>query len=97
MHNISKTTPPTIVFLGMEDRLIPVSTARRFNGLMQEKQRRCDLHLYEGEGHGFFNHFNTANYLDTMIKTDRFLTSLGYLEGEPTLRPMPQESDQSSR
>jgi acetyl esterase len=86
LHNISKETPPTIVFLGAKDDLIPVSTAERFQKLMKEKGARCDLHLYEGQKHGFFNLKNKEYYTKTVIEMDRFLASLGYLKGEPTLK-----------
>ena len=86
MHNISEKTPPTIVFLGTKDRLIPVKTAEEYKKRMVEKGLRCDLHLYKDQGHGFFNLKNTDNYTKTVIEMDRFLESLGYLKGKPTLQ-----------
>jgi acetyl esterase/lipase len=83
LHNIDQNTPPTIVFLGTEDKLIPVKTAKKYKHLMEKAGRRCDLHLYEGQPHGFFN---TARYYETVFEADKFLCSLGYLKGEPTLR-----------
>jgi len=85
MHNISNTTPPTIVFLGTEDHLIPVETAQEYKRLMENEGGRCELYLYEGEGHGFFNYQKQAMYTETLLEVDRFLSSLGYLQGEPTL------------
>ena len=80
------TRPPTFVILGTKDKHIPVETAKRFERLMTEQGRRCDLHLYEGRKHGFYNIWEDRNALaDTMIRMDRFLSSLGYLEGEPAL------------
>jgi hypothetical protein len=58
---------------------------------MEKAGRRCDLHLYEGQPHGFFNGpnrggaFNTY-YLQTVTAMDRFLVSLGYIKGEATIR-----------
>jgi acetyl esterase len=86
IHNISQDTPPTIVFLGTKDKLIPVKTAKEYKRLMEEKGRRCDLHLYEGQPHGFFNYTKKENYTKTVIEMDRFLASLRYLEGEPILQ-----------
>jgi len=74
-----------VVFLGTEDKLIPVATANEYKRLMEEAGGRCDLHLYEGEGHGFFNYRKKENFFKTLIAMDRFLASLGYLEGEPTV------------
>jgi len=80
MHNIDSANPPTIFFLGTEDRLIPVSTAEKFRDLMEQAGVRCDLHLYEGMRHGFFNE---VKYRETVEEMDRFLVSLGFLEREP--------------
>ena len=86
MHNIDENTPPTIVFLGSQDKLIPTTTAEEYKKRMEDKGGRCDLHVYEGEGHGFFNYKNYENYVATVIEMDKFLVSLGYLEGGPTLQ-----------
>jgi acetyl esterase/lipase len=80
MHNIDRGTPPTIVFLGTKDKLIPVATANEFKKRMEAAGVRCDLHLYEGQPHGFFNQ---AKYSETLTETDKFLTSLQYIRGEP--------------
>ncbi|MEJ2701735.1 MAG: alpha/beta hydrolase fold domain-containing protein [Sedimentisphaerales bacterium] len=88
MHNIDQDTPPTIVFLGTKDKLVPVATAEKYKTLMAKSGRRCDLHLYEGQPHGFFNYRDGKNpyYYQTVIEADKFLASLGYLEGNPTLQ-----------
>lgn len=87
IHNISEKAPPTIVFLGTEDRLVPVKTARKYKQLMEQIGRRCDLHLYRGAKHGEINYTrNDDLYIRSLIETDRFLASLGFLTGEPTLK-----------
>lgn len=91
MHNIRPGIPPAIVFLGTNDGLVPVETAREFRRLMRDAGSRSELFLYEGQPHGFFNHPEFRSqaspvwFHQTMTETDRFLTSLGYLTGEPTL------------
>ena len=85
MHNIDNATPPTIVFLGTEDHLIPTTTAEKYKQLMNDQGCRCDLHLYDGAEHGFFNFAHYENYKSSVIEADRFLASLGFLDGEPTL------------
>lgn len=82
MHNIDKEAPPTLVMMGGSDHLIPVSTAQEYKQRMDEAGVRCDLDLYGGMGHGFFN---KKKYYETLLTTDRFLESLGFLEGEPAL------------
>lgn len=93
MHNIDAKAPPTIVFLGTRDRLIPVATAEEYRRRMRAHGRRCELRLYEGQPHGFFNHRKREYYTRTVIEMDRFLESLGFLEGEPTLRGAPDGLD----
>ena len=87
IHNIHKGTPPTIVFLGTKDSLIPVATAEKYKERMKQVGSRCDLHLYEGQPHGFFNRRKSEeHFLKTVTEMDRFLESLGYLKGEPTIK-----------
>lgn len=80
MHNISSNTPPTVVMFGTKDKHVRVGIAQEYKRLMEEKGRRCDLHLYEGQAHGFFNYANKDNYTNTVADMDRFLESLGYLK-----------------
>ena len=83
MHNLTKETPPTIVFLGTKDKLIPVATAESYQKKMKDLGVRSDLHLYKDQPHGFFN---KAKYYETVLETDRFLTEFGFLKGKPTLQ-----------
>ncbi len=86
MHNIRKGAPPTIVFLGDKDKLIPVSTAKAYQKKMEAVGARCDLHVYEGQPHGFFNRSKSKkHFLDTVREMDRFFGEIGYLQGEPTI------------
>lgn len=82
MHNISETAPPTVVFLGTNDRHIPVSTAEAYQRRMVGNGNRCDLHLYDGQPHGFFNFKNRDNFTKTVEAMDGFLVSLGYLQSD---------------
>jgi acetyl esterase len=82
LHNLNARTPPTIVFLGTKDSLIPVAHAELYKTKMEALKIRSDLHLYAGEKHGFFN---KSKYVETVVEMDKFLASLGFLKGEPTL------------
>ncbi|WP_269522756.1 alpha/beta hydrolase [Coraliomargarita parva] len=86
-HNLSAETPPTIVFLGTKDAHVPVTMAEAYKSIMESFGGRCDLHLYEDQPHGFFNHTEERMpyYKATVLEMDKFLVSLGYLEGEPSL------------
>lgn len=85
LHNIVEGAPPTILFLGTEDRLIPVETARYYQLVMEKVGSRCDLFLYEGQAHGFFNYAQIEYYKKTVFEANRFLVSLGYLDEEPVV------------
>jgi len=92
-HNIHEGTPPTIVFLGTEDRLIPVSTAERYKKDMEDAGNRCELFLYEGQGHGFFNYKFPEYYYKTTYEAARFLASLGYIDGNKISEAGPVDGD----
>ena len=87
IHNIRKGVPPAIVFLGDQDKLIPVSTAQNFKALMEKAGSRSDLHVYKDQPHGFFNKGKKGNYYEkTVLEMDKFLISLGWLKGKPTIK-----------
>ncbi len=81
-HNISEDDPPSIVFLGSNDKLIPVSTAKRFEQEMKAAGVQSELVVYKGQGHGFFNHGKDDNrwYNETVQEMDKFLASLGWIK-----------------
>jgi acetyl esterase len=83
--NVTEGAPPTIIFQGDKDNLIPLSVTNGFETKMKKVGSRCDVHIYPGQGHGFFN--KPEFYTKTMLETDKFLASLGWLQGEPTLNP----------
>ncbi len=85
LHNIKKGAPPTIIFLGTNDKLIPVETAKYYQKVMEKVKSRCDLYLYEGQEHGFFNYKNFEFYKKTLTEADLFLQSLGYLNKQPII------------
>lgn len=85
LHNILKGAPPTIFFLGTKDKLIPVVTAEYYKMVMEKVGSRCDLKLYEGMEHGFFNFKNEDMFNATVYEADKFLSSLGYISGEPKI------------
>jgi acetyl esterase len=84
-HNLYRGFPPTVHFLGRADRNIPVATAERLKVAIENVGGRCDLHLYDGQEHGFFNYGRGDNthFRLTLLETDRFLASIGFLSGPP--------------
>jgi len=81
-HNITKDDPPTIVFLGSEDNLVSVATARKFDADLSAVGVESEVWIYDGQPHGFFNERKSQeSFLGTVLRTDAFLVSLGWLEG----------------
>lgn len=86
LHNIKPETPPTLMFYGTEDGGISMEASAYFCAAMKAVGSRCDLFLYEGQEHGFFNYDRSiVYYKKTTFEADKFLASLGYLDGEPTI------------
>jgi acetyl esterase/lipase len=85
LHNLHKDAPPTVIFLGTEDQLIPVETVNYYKTVMEKVGSRCELFLYDGKGHGFFNYNQFENYRLTLLEANRFLISLDYLLSTPEI------------
>lgn len=87
-HNVSVDDPPALVFVGSADKLLPVKTVLAFQEAMRKAGVRCDVMIFEGREHGFFNvgRGDNEDYYATLRATDEFLTSLGWLSGPPTLQ-----------
>lgn len=86
IDNISENPPPSIVILGTEDIYLPIATAELYQSIVEGQGGRCELHVYEGQEHGFFNLWLSREFLaQTIVQLDKFLISLGYLTGEPIL------------
>ena len=94
IHHVRKGLPPAIIFHGENDTAVPPATVKLFAKKMQAAGNRCELVMYADQPHGFFNPGRgneqkradaLKNYYDTTRRLDRFLVTLGYLEGEPQL------------
>ena len=80
LHNVNPGAPPTIMFLGTKDSLIPVETLQAFKLQMQDAGSHCELILYEDQGHGFFNYHFPVYYNKTLKETERFLMQRGLIK-----------------
>lgn len=84
LQHVDRGDPPTIVFHGKADSIVPYATAEAFCMAMNDAGNRCELVGYEGRPHGFFNYSRSRiAYTNSVWHMDRFLASIGYLEGEP--------------
>ncbi len=81
-HNITKDDAPNIVFLGSKDKHLPVATAEAFQKSCKTLGVKSDLHIYEGQLHGFFHYRNGNNkYYDlTVAEMDKFFRELGWIK-----------------
>jgi acetyl esterase/lipase len=80
--------PPTLLMHGLNDTVVTPDQARAFDGAMKKAGNRCDLVLLEGARHAFIVAGYTAPepaVVDAIRRADRFLASLGWLPGQPTL------------
>lgn len=94
-HHVREGLPPTLIHHGIDDTTVPYSTVSLFAEAMVKFGNRCELMGYEGEGHGFFNwgRSDNRNFIRTMQETDKFLRSLGYLEGPDTVEQFVASAD----
>lgn len=80
LHNIREGMPPVISFLGSKDSLIPVVTMQYFNEMIQRVGTKSELHVYEGQAHGFFK--SEKYFPITMGLAVDFLQEVGILESQ---------------
>lgn len=95
-HHIAPGAPPTAIFHGKADRVVPYATVVAFTKAMKDAGNTCELFSYDDQGHGFFNYGRARNemFVATLKEADKFLARLGYLQGEPTLEdPAPAVGD----
>ena len=95
-HNITSQTPPKLVLFGSENNLIPVETAKRFQKQMKDLNNICQLIIYDGAKHVFFNGVRTTvsedntikakDFFDTLQASNDILVALNFLEKTANVR-----------
>ena len=89
IHHIQKGNPPTILMHGTIDTVVPFGTAVLFAEQMQKLGNRCDLVPYPERNHTFFDYNSTReDFISTVKEMDKFLCSLGYLNGAADIEQM---------
>lgn len=75
IFHISETTPPTLIFHGTDDTLVPPSTILEFQKIMIGKGNTCEVILFGGEKHAFFNkgRKNDRPFHQTLVLMKQFL------------------------
>jgi arylsulfatase A len=84
-HHITAKAPPTAIFTGDRDRLLPMPIVIGFAKEMKQAGVRCDLNVYPQAGHGFFN--QEPHLAQTTAAADRFLVSLGWIADRTAAPP----------
>ena len=90
IFHVRSGQPPALLMHGASDKVVPVSQAERFADAAKAAGNRCDLLVLPATGHAFI----VPNYkspesvvVSAAHEADRFLASLGWLKGAPTLVP----------
>lgn len=80
-----RTLPPTVMFFGTADKLL--DAARAFQEKAERMKQPVQLYLAKGQAHGFFNERedHAEWHQSTTYLADRFLSTLGYTAGHPTM------------
>ncbi len=101
IHHVRPNLPPAIIFHGVADSTVPYATVDEFARRMLAAGNRCELNGYPEAEHGFFNapRGNDPERRDRMhqwhqrsiLKLDKFLQSLGWLNDDATVRVVDQD------
>ncbi|TKJ37763.1 MAG: hypothetical protein CEE38_06755 [Planctomycetes bacterium B3_Pla] len=89
--HLHKNAPPALILFGTNDRLKVFGD--EYWKKAEEIGVRADKYIAEGQGHGFFNRPPWRER--TLIAADKFLASLGFMEGEPTVT-VPETTEQAT-
>ena len=84
--SVTPDDPPGIILVGTEDNVLPTPIVKAFQEKCKAAGVRMDAVIYPGEGHSFFGIRRSHDrFYDTTIEVDKFLGSLGWVQGPPTL------------
>jgi acetyl esterase len=79
---LAKDSPPTLLFFGTDDFLY--KQGQEFIQRSKELGQRSEMFTAEKQPHGFFH--KTLWREKTLLRTDEFLVSLGYLQGKAMIQ-----------
>lgn len=88
-YHVAAKLPPCMIIVGEKDGICRPKSVTDFAEAMKKAGNRCDTFIYPGKPHDFHNwRPGKANrdFYDTLERVDRFLLSLGWLDGEPTIK-----------
>lgn len=95
-HRLTASFPTTLIMHGGSDELVPVESAELFTEQALKLGVDCRLVRYAGQNHGFFNAGRDGGwaFIATLRETDRFLSSLGWISGDPTITALAKWPEQ---
>ena len=73
MNYVKINLPPTLIFHGSEDDVIPLEDVREFKSKMQRYGNHCELKIYDGVGHGFYNRWEYNRFYYYSVLDDSFI------------------------
>jgi acetyl esterase/lipase len=80
IHHLVDHLPPTIIFHGEADALVPFGEVEGFCRKAVALGNECEVVGFPGAGHGFFNpRAGRTWFLETLAATERFLERIGYI------------------
>jgi acetyl esterase/lipase len=82
IYYVNENAPPTVIYHGASDQLVDSGTILEYQDLMKKKGAYCEVILFGGERHGFFNqHRSDGLYFKrTMALMEIFLEEQGYIK-----------------
>lgn len=81
VDHVHEKTAPTLLMVGSVDTTTPPEGCRQFAARMKKLDRPCELEVYEGQKHGFFNaRGDNEHYWKTLGASEKFLEELGLLD-----------------
>ena len=89
INYVNAGQPHCLILHGLNDKVIPCEQSVRFTDAMKKVGNDCRIILLPNTRHAFVVPKYTATeeqVVNAITEGDRYLTSLGYLKGEPTLR-----------
>jgi len=77
IFNNLRKYPSILIMHGESDQLVPIEQIRNFCDSFQKTAVLCELHVFKGAGHGFFNpgrgndmwFYETNHYMDTFLES----------------------------
>ncbi|MDQ8196184.1 alpha/beta hydrolase [Coraliomargarita sp. SDUM461004] len=88
LHNVREGAPPSVVFIGTEDKVVPVETIIEFERKMNDAGVACTAFVFAGLPHSVYHrrYAGERGFSLCLYETDRFFSSLGWIEGDPTVK-----------